>query len=260
MRLKDSTILLVDDEIGLLRIFKRWFEREGSLVLTAENGVEALHIVKENAIDMIVSDVRMPQMDGIELAKRVKAMGKYFPKIIFISGFADIDERECCDVGIEFKLSKPIRRESLMATVNECLTEREKLWREPPEAIPEKTLNAVFENVLDAQAQGLIAFGNGGICVHSALSVRTGETIGLNMGFTADRRALKGQGVVRWTAPDEQQIGIEVTYIDDANRAWLANLPGKNETVSFIPRSSDTAGVRNISRHTGIHEKIGVSR
>ena len=146
--------------------------REGSVVLTAENGVEALEILKTNRIDMIISDVRMPRMDGIELAKRVKAMGRYFPNIIFISGFADIDERECCDLGIEFKLAKPIRRESLMSTVQTCLTDREELWREPPGVIAEKTLDAVFATVRDAQAQGSVAFGYGGICVHSALSVR----------------------------------------------------------------------------------------
>jgi len=239
MNLKDATVLIVDDEVGLLRIFKKWFEREGCHVLTTENGYDALENLKRSPIDVIISDVRMPKMDGIELAGRVKQMRRCFPRIIFLSGFAGIDERECCDLGIEFKLEKPIRHQNLVSTARTCLTGRDELWREPSGAAADTIFDRVFENLRGAQAQGLIAFGYGGICVHSGLAVHAGDRIALNLQFTADRHAIAGEGVVRWTARDEQQIGIKITYIDEPNRAWLVDLAERNETVSFIPRRSD---------------------
>jgi two-component system, response regulator YesN len=74
-------------------------------------------MLTSNHVDMVISNVRMPKMDGIELAKRLKKLARYFPKIIFISGFADIDERDCYDLGIETKLAKPIRRDTLVSAV-----------------------------------------------------------------------------------------------------------------------------------------------
>jgi CheY-like chemotaxis protein len=239
MQMKDATILVVDDEVVLLNIFMRWIEREGARVFTARNGVEALQLLEANPVDMIISDVRMPKMDGIELARRVRKIGRYFPKIIFVSGFGNIDERECCDLGIEFKLAKPIRRDSLVSTVQMCLTSRDQLWRGPPELTAERTLDVDFQSLREAEDRGLIGFGYGGICVHSAPFVHDGETIGLNVRFAADHHAIAGQGVVRWTAADEQQFGIMISYVDDRNRAWLVDLPERKRAVSFIPRSTE---------------------
>ena len=238
MTLSEATLLVVDDEPGLLRIFKRWFEREGSRVLIAENGLEALEIFYAARVDMIITDVHMPQMGGIEFARRVKGLNRYLPKLIFISGFSEIDQRECCGLGIEYKLAKPIRREHLLSTVQTCLTGRDELWRSPPDFVAGKSLTLVFESVEEATLRGLLAFGSGGFCVHSGMSVRVGERIELNVEFTADGRSLTGQGVVRWAIRDAYQIGVEIVYIDDANRAWMVELTEKTDAISFIPETS----------------------
>lgn len=241
MQLKDATILIVDDEVGLLNIFKIWFEREGCHVLTAENGKRALDLLKTQPVDLIISDIRMPIMGGVELVQSLVKLGIYRPKILFISGFADMDERECCDLGIEMTLSKPIRRESLVSAAVVCLTDRDKLWREPRSTVPEHSLEAVFKSLSDARKQGLIAFGRGGICLRSALAVPSAQPVRLTLEFTADRRALAGQGIVRWTAQHDEQLGIEIIYVDDPNRAWVVGLTKRDETASFIPRSSQDA-------------------
>jgi CheY-like chemotaxis protein len=241
MQLKDATILIADDEVDLLDIFGKWFEREGSRVLTAENGEQVLALLRSNSVDMIISDVRMPKMDGIELAKRLKNTLGYLPKIIFISGFADIDERDCYDLGIEMKLPKPIRRQTLVSSAQRCLMDRDKLWLEPPTGVFQGTLQSVFESFEVARDQGLIAIGHGGICIRSTFDAHVGEPIGLHLAFTDDHHALAGQGIVRWTIHHEEQMGIEIIYIDDANRAWVADLAARNGTFSFIPRSSGAA-------------------
>ncbi len=132
MHLKDATILLVDDEPDLRTIIAEWFKREGSRVLVAEDGAEALNIIQANQVDVVVSDVRMPVMDGITLLKKVKASG-YKSSVMFVSGFTDvIKPRESYDLGVEAVMSKPVERKQLIAAVARILAERDELWRFPP--------------------------------------------------------------------------------------------------------------------------------
>jgi CheY-like chemotaxis protein len=68
MELKDATVLIVDDEPMLLDIFSEWLQEEKCRVLTAGNGAAALEILRNHHVDVVVSDVRMPVMDGYSSA------------------------------------------------------------------------------------------------------------------------------------------------------------------------------------------------
>jgi CheY-like chemotaxis protein len=120
MDLKGATILVADDELDLLEILRRWLEREGAQVLTAANGEAALALLAKNKVDAIVSDVRMPVMDGVEFARRVTA-GADHPPILFVSGFADIDQKACAELGITALLPKPVRRQDILDAVRRVL-------------------------------------------------------------------------------------------------------------------------------------------
>jgi len=218
MHLKDATILLVDDEPDLRTIIAEWFKREGSRVLVAEDGAEALNIIQANQVDVVVSDVRMPVMDGITLLKKVKASG-YKSSVMFVSGFTDvIKPRESYDLGVEAVMSKPVERKQLIAAVGRILAERDELWRFPPGAKAEAVLDAAF----DSLASALIAEG----------------PVDLLLDFKSDKRTVTGQGIVRWTTSPEAEVGVEITYIDDINRAWMISLTGPNTSLSFIPRTT----------------------
>jgi len=65
MELTDATVLVVDDEPMLLDIFGEWLQEENCHVLTAGDGAAALQSLRNHHVDVIVSDVRMPVMDGI---------------------------------------------------------------------------------------------------------------------------------------------------------------------------------------------------
>src|SRR5215467_4388635 len=104
MELKDATVLIVDDEPMLLEIFGEWLQEENCRVLTAGDGAAALQILGSHHVDVIVSDVRMPVMDGILLLKNINtyaglSKGNYPPKMIFISGFTDLEPREAYGLG-----------------------------------------------------------------------------------------------------------------------------------------------------------------
>lgn len=238
MQLKDATLLVVDDEPHYREIMTEWFEREGSRVLSAEDGAKAFALLQKNAVNAIVTDIRMPVMDGTELVKRLKGMGKYTPAAVSISGFSDLAPREAYDLGIEAQLSKPVERKVLVAALRRTLTEREELWAEPFRATTLPGITIEFESLAAAMQEKKIAFGRGGFCMTSEVPFPEESSIGFEMNFAGDGQAVSGQGIVRWSSAPEQLAGIEIMRVSDSSRAWVAGLSRANQTVSFIPRST----------------------
>lgn len=238
MDLKQASILLVEDEPMLREIMGVWLGRVVGQVFCAEDGADALRVLAANKIDLIISDVRMPVMDGIALIKKIKDAGVRTPGVIFITGFSDLTLREAYDMGVEAILEKPIKREELLHVAQRSLAEPDELWRTPAAgAAPDLKLNTGFESLAAALDEKRIAFGRRGFCIETNSALHPGP-VEFAVDFKADRRVMSGQGVVRWTSPQEHQAGIEITHIDDASRAWLIDLMERSKPASFIPRST----------------------
>ena len=136
MELKHATILLVEDEPILREIMSAWLERAVGRVLSAENGREAMKILTATDIDLIISDVRMPVMNGIELLNQLNQLPGPRPGLIFVSGFSDLSLREAFALGAEAILEKPIKREELLKIATTSLLNADELWRLPVGAEP----------------------------------------------------------------------------------------------------------------------------
>ncbi len=236
--MKQASILLVEDEPILREIMGEWLGRIVGQVFCAENGTDALNVLAASKIDLIISDVHMPGMDGITLLKKINETGAPRPRVIFITGFADLALREAHDMGVEAILEKPIKREELLRAAQRSLTEPDDLWREPPAgAAPDMKLKTDFPSLAAALEEKRIAFGRRGFCIEANSALRVGP-VEFSVDFKADQRLISGQGVVRWISPHEHRAGIEITHIDDASRAWLIELMERSKPVSFIPRST----------------------
>lgn len=85
-----QTMLVVDDEPKLLRILRLGLPEHGFEVFTAENGKEALKILFDKSVDVVVTDIRMPSMDGVELIYEMERLEIKLP-IIVTTAYADID-------------------------------------------------------------------------------------------------------------------------------------------------------------------------
>jgi CheY-like chemotaxis protein len=83
MELKYATVLVVDDEPMLLDILREWLEPETCRVLMAEDAAAALQVLRDQHVDMIVSDVRMAVMDGIVLLKNLATCGRISQGIFY---------------------------------------------------------------------------------------------------------------------------------------------------------------------------------
>ena len=86
-----NTILVVDDEPNYLIVISELLKEEGFEVLTAERGEEGLDIVTETDLDLILTDMRMPGMGGLEFLKAIKKYNKDLP-VIMITAFGEVEK------------------------------------------------------------------------------------------------------------------------------------------------------------------------
>ena len=110
-------ILVIDDKDDARYFLKVLFEGKGHKVSSATNGNEALDILKENKIDLIISDILMPDMDGFEFCKIVKADRemKHIPFVFYTATYVDKkDEEFALDLGADLFLRKPMDPDTLM--------------------------------------------------------------------------------------------------------------------------------------------------
>ena len=116
-----SNLLIVDDEQSYRQLLSLVFESEGHTLRTAINGREALKILETEAADLIVSDVRMPDMDGIALLRAAKEL---YPDIgmVLMTAFATVEAaRDAFKLGVDDFIQKPFDVEELKAIIKRTL-------------------------------------------------------------------------------------------------------------------------------------------
>ena len=119
-------ILIVDDEALVTRSIKRLLNKKGYEVFMAKNGMEAIEEVKKEEFDLIISDVRMPGIDGVEMIKNIRnylkdSNKKHIPEIL-ISGYADENKyEEAVNLGVKEYLFKPFDTRIFLEAVEKIL-------------------------------------------------------------------------------------------------------------------------------------------
>jgi CheY-like chemotaxis protein len=235
MQPKEASILLVDDEPVLLDLLREFFEQIFGQVFCAGDGAQALQILAAYKIDLVITDVRMPVMDGITLFKRIKARGSRTPSLIFITGFADIDVRDAYDLGAEALLEKPIDWDGMIDIARRSLSEPGERWEKQVDLSASPVLRRSFRSLSSALQEHRIAFGRGGFCIRNTEFLEQGP-INITLDFMADAYVLLGQGVIRWLATEDSQMGVELTYVAEKSRARAVQLTER--ASSFIPRTT----------------------
>jgi len=122
----NSTILVVDDELDILEFVGYNLRKEGYIVLTANNGLAAIEIAQEKTPDLVILDVMMPDMDGIETCERMRAIPKLTNTIItFLTARSeDYSQIAGLEAGADDYITKPIRPKVLLSRVKALLRRR----------------------------------------------------------------------------------------------------------------------------------------
>ncbi|MEO1923979.1 MAG: diguanylate cyclase [Nautiliaceae bacterium] len=145
--LKKLTCLYVEDEDFIRETFFMMLKRYFKEVFIGTNGKEGLELYKKHNPDIVISDIRMPIMDGIEMAKAIKEID---PKsyIIFITAFSDNEYlKAAIDLGVEGYITKPVDRKKLLEKLN-FLANVIKNEREKEELF--ELLKAIFDSQIEA--------------------------------------------------------------------------------------------------------------
>lgn len=116
-----SKLLIVDDELGMRQFLTQLFQREGHQVSVASNGTEALAHVRSDPPELIISDIRMPDMNGIELLRAVRAQLPSV-EVVMMTAFANVDTaREAFLLGAYDFVQKPFDNDLLKEVVARAL-------------------------------------------------------------------------------------------------------------------------------------------
>ncbi|MDQ3547655.1 MAG: response regulator transcription factor [Chloroflexota bacterium] len=123
---RQARILVVEDERSILSAIRRGMAFEGYTVEVAETGTQALDIVRDRLPDLIVLDIMLPGIDGIEVCRRIRAAGEDVP-ILMLTARDDIQDRVAgLDAGADDYLIKPFAFEELLARVRALLRRLER--------------------------------------------------------------------------------------------------------------------------------------
>ena len=114
------TILVVDDEPDLVELISYNLEQQGHSVLTASNGAQALQIAKSRNPDLVVLDVMMPEINGVEVAKRLRAQTETasLPIIMLTAKTDESHELDGLGAGADDYITKPFSMQVLIARIN----------------------------------------------------------------------------------------------------------------------------------------------
>lgn len=115
-------VLVVDDDPVVGKSFNRVLSKEkGYVVITAENAAEALDKLREQEYDLVFTDIKMPGMDGVELAERVKARRPWTPVVIVTGYGTTANEQRARALGVSAFLNKPLSPEMIEQSTNDAL-------------------------------------------------------------------------------------------------------------------------------------------
>jgi DNA-binding response OmpR family regulator len=135
---KKTTILAADDDPQLLRLMTRNLQLEGYDVLAASDGQQALELIENNALDLVLLDVMMPKMDGFTVCYRVREFSAV-PIIIVTARGQDQDKVRGLDLGADDYLTKPFSVDELLARVRAVLRRAQFTARENAQGLRAST-------------------------------------------------------------------------------------------------------------------------
>lgn len=118
---KSANLLLVDDDPGLLKLLGMRLTSEGFHILTAQSGQEALKLLSKEKIDLVISDLRMDEMDGMALFAEIQRQQPAMPVIILTAHGSIPDAVAATQQGVFSFLTKPVDRDALYKAIDEAL-------------------------------------------------------------------------------------------------------------------------------------------
>lgn len=119
--MRKAKLILVDDDRNLLRVLTYQIKELGFSVVPLSSGKEALQRLRDDSYDLVITDLRMPEMDGLELLRRIRALSEDIP-VIVLTAYGSIDKAvEAVKLGASDFLSKPFEKVEIQHAITKAL-------------------------------------------------------------------------------------------------------------------------------------------
>ena len=116
-----QSVLIVDDDPEFLRAMRKMFEKSGFSVALAGDGREALDALAKDSFDLIISDVRMPNLNGIELMEEISRKRLSIP-VIFITGYGEVESyMDLMNLGAYEYINKPVNSREILGIARKAI-------------------------------------------------------------------------------------------------------------------------------------------
>ena len=122
----DELILAVDDETNITQLIRLYLEKEGFRVITSENGLEVFDIIQEQEPSLIILDLMLPGLNGLEVCRKLRAENNPVAILMLTARDDDIDKILGLEIGADDYLTKPFNPRELIARVKAILRRRER--------------------------------------------------------------------------------------------------------------------------------------
>ena len=218
---EDKTILVVDDETDLCEILQFDLEDVGYQTLAASHAVEALEIINDKHVDLVVSDIRMPGGDGIHLLDSLRKKDPRDPPIIFVSGFADITLEEAYSKGVANVFSKPLATDNLLDYIKFTLLDPMERWKKTCEWQQTVRIERDFPTIAGSKENRCPLVGRGGAFLFLERDFpRLGTEFYFKLNFEDVHSSLEGVGICRWQRNSKEHsksngVGLEFKELSD---------------------------------------------
>ncbi len=226
---KKKKILLVDEEVDILEPLAFNLETCGYEVVTAESGNNAFELFRKKEFDAIITDIKMPDGNGIELLKNIKLNKPLCPVVSFITGYSDLTLRQAFHLGASSTFSKPFDFDELRNKIEWALASPTEKWSQSNQK----------GNIVEIENSDPRTIGSGGVSLHidgddySQLAVN--DRLGFE--FNSELGVISGQGWVRWMDEKTGFMGVEFAYLDPDSLAKISKYLQDKKPVPYIPEN-----------------------
>ena len=230
--LKNRTILVVDDEPLIRELVCQALSARGATTVAAGNGLEGFKVYETMALNVILSDVRMPGGDGTELLRKIRNCSAEKPVFCLMSGFSDVSLDSLYEMGADAVYSKPFSMKKVITGITNLMLPLEDRWQEEPipDAVPvKKTL--ITNSCL----------GRGGVFIPGLFDLETDTPVQFHLTFNEQNSApLEGTGMVRWLRSKGEYlaagIGVEILTVREPGKSELIKRIREMGPKAFIPQ------------------------
>ncbi len=135
MQLRKENILIVDDDVNILELLQRHLQSWNYHVFKAVSVKEAVSILRDSTIDLLITDLKMPELDGSEL---IKFVSEHFPKMpkLVVTGYPSVqDSLAAIKSGVVDYLTKPFTKDELKMALDKCLVNSDNVAQSPKNSI-----------------------------------------------------------------------------------------------------------------------------